>query len=101
MVERVSLSGKIQGQEPLKSKAESSESKEAGDFMKVLKDSLEQVNRLQQEADNTVQNFVAQGSGNVHEVFLAMEKADVSFRLVMRVRDKLLDAYQEIMRMQL
>lgn len=98
MVERVSLSGKIQGQEPLKPKQDS---KEKGDFLEVLKGSLEEANRLQQEADKTVQDFVTKGSGDIHDVFLAMEKADVSFRLVMRVRDKLLDAYQEVMRMQL
>lgn len=98
MVERVSLSGKIQGQEPLKPKQDS---KGSGDFLEVLKGSLEEANRLQQEADKSVQNFLTTGSGNIHDVFLAMEKADVSFRLVMRVRDKLLDAYQEIMRTQL
>jgi flagellar hook-basal body complex protein FliE len=98
MVERVSLSGKIQGHEPLQPK---SEPKDSGEFMEVLKDSLEEVSRLQKEADQTVQGFVTQGTGNIHDVFLAMEKADVSFRLVMRVRDKLLDAYQEIMRTQL
>jgi flagellar hook-basal body complex protein FliE len=98
MVERVSLSGNIQGQEPLKPKQDS---KESGDFLKVLKGSLEEANRLQQEADKSVQEFLTTGSGNIHDVFLAMEKADISFRLVMRVRDKLLESYQEIMRMQL
>jgi flagellar hook-basal body complex protein FliE len=98
MVERVSLTGKIQGQEALRPKAEE---KGQGDFLKVLKGSLDEVNRLQQEAEGTVQDFLTKGTGNIHEAFLAMEKADVSFRLVMRVRDKLLDAYQEVMRTQL
>ncbi len=98
MVDKVSLAGKIQGQGPLKPKQEE---RQSGEFVKALKDSLSEVNRLQKEADSTIQDFVTKGSGSLHDVFLAMEKADVSFRMVMRVRDKLLDAYQEIMRMQL
>lgn len=98
MIDRVSISGSLPGSEPVKPKQES---KEQGNFMDTLKSSLEEVDRLQQEAEGAVKDFVTGQSGTVHDVFLAMEKAEVSFRMVMRVRDKLLDAYQEIMRMQL
>jgi len=37
--------------------------------------------------------------GSIHEVIIAMEKADISFRTMLQVRNKVLDAYQEIMRM--
>jgi flagellar hook-basal body complex protein FliE len=42
---------------------------------------------------------VARGAGNIHEMALALEKADVAMRLAMRVRNKLVDTYNEIMRM--
>ena len=42
---------------------------------------------------------VAKGAGNLHEMALALEKADVAMRLAVRVRNKVVDAYNEIMRM--
>ncbi len=98
MVDRVSLSGKIDGLGPILQQREHEEG--SSNFIDVLKNSLEEVNRLQQEADQTIQDFVTRESADIHDVFIAMEKADISFRMVMRVRDKLLEAYQEITRMQ-
>jgi len=71
-----------------------------GSFSRTLKESIEEINNLQLHADNAAQE-VAQGkSSNIHETMLLLEKADTSFRLMMQVRNKLLDAYHEIMRMQ-
>ena len=42
---------------------------------------------------------LAGGEGNLHETMLALEKADVSMRVAMKVRNKILDAYNEVMRM--
>ncbi len=42
---------------------------------------------------------LAMGAGNLHETMLALEKADVAMRLSMKVRNKLVEAYQEVMRM--
>jgi len=44
--------------------------------------------------------LIAGESKNLHETMIAMEKADISFRLMMGVRNKIIEAYQEIMRMQ-
>jgi len=41
-----------------------------------------------------------QDSGSIHEAMIALEKANISFRVMMTVRNKIMDAYQEIMRMQ-
>lgn len=98
MVERVSLSSKVAGHEAVRPQQKVKEG--SSDFVDVLKASLDEVNRLQQEADQSIQEFVTNKSANIHDVFIAMEKADISFRMVMRVRDKLLEAYQEIIRMQ-
>ena len=53
---------------------------------------------MQLDADAQAEK-VALGGGNLHEMSLALEKADVSMRLAMKVRNKLIEAYQEIMRM--
>ena len=42
----------------------------------------------------------AQGAGNIHEVALALEQADVTMKVAVRARNKVVEAYQEIMRMQ-
>lgn len=67
-------------------------------FADALGHALGQVEQLQLEADAEAQKN-ALGAGNLHETALALEKADVSMRLVTKVRNKILDAYQEVMRM--
>src|SRR5512140_1432284 len=56
------------------------------------------VERLQTAADQGAQQ-VALGGGNLHETALALEKADISLRVATKVRNKLVEAYQDIMRM--
>lgn len=53
---------------------------------------------LQQEGDREVAK-VAAGAGNLHEMTIALEKADIGLRLATKVRNKVVEAYQEIMRM--
>ena len=71
------------------------------DFRTVLLESLEQVNRLQQEADAGAARLATGQTDNVAEVFSAVRKAEVAFGLLMEIRNKLLDAYQEIQQMRL
>jgi flagellar hook-basal body complex protein FliE len=74
---------------------------EAGkSFMDVLQGSLDQVNRDQVQADQSIKEMVAGRNKNIHETMLAIERADSSMKLMMQVRNKVLDAYREIMRMQ-
>jgi flagellar hook-basal body complex protein FliE len=70
------------------------------DFNTHLKDAIGEVNDLQQKADQAIQQLVGEGKGDLQDTMIALEKADVSFRLMMQIRNKVLDAYQEIMRMQ-
>lgn len=74
---------------------------EAGEFSKLLAESLNQVNALQKEA-GAMKTAFEQGDPNVDlpEVMIAVQKASVSFEAVNQVRNKLLSAYQEIMNMQ-
>lgn len=69
-------------------------------FADILKNSFEQVNEHQQQADQAIRELVAGRSKNIHETMLAVERADSSLKLMMQVRNKVLDAYREIMRMQ-
>lgn len=70
------------------------------DFQNHLKDALSEVNDLQQKADHAIQQLVGEGKGDLQETIVALEQADVSFRLMMQIRNKVLEAYQEILRMQ-
>jgi len=69
-------------------------------FSEILRNSVDQVNTMQQQADTAVKELVAGRNKNIHETMLLIERADTSLKLMMQVRNKVLDAYREIMRMQ-
>lgn len=67
-------------------------------FGEVLKDSIDQVNRLQMEADQAVAQLATGERADFHGTMIALQKADLSFKVMMEVRNKILSAYQELMR---
>jgi flagellar hook-basal body complex protein FliE len=67
-------------------------------FGQTLENAVQKLESMQGEADVQAQQL-AQGEGNLHETMLALEKADVAMRVAMKVRNKVLDAYNEVMRM--
>jgi len=69
-------------------------------FGELVRDALDQLNRLQQEADNATTNLITGEPVDLHDVMIAVQKADLGFQLALQVRNKLVEAYQEIMRMQ-
>jgi len=69
-------------------------------FSKVLMESIEKVNDLQKQADDAIDELAVGDSKDIVQTMMKMEKADVSFRLMMQVRNKILQAYEEVMRMQ-
>ena len=69
-------------------------------FWDTLKDSLEHVQQLQNEADQSVVNLVTGQGEDIHAAMSAVEKADLSFQLVMQVRNKIVQAYQQVSQMQ-
>ena len=69
-------------------------------FSKTLMDSIEKVNAMQKEADKAIGELVVGDSKDVVQTMIKMEKADISFRLMMQVRNKILQAYEEVMRTQ-
>src|SRR6266404_3717757 len=81
----IAAAGKVQG-------------KDSASFAETLGQALGAVEKQQVEADQQAAK-VAMGGGNLHEMSLALEKADITMRLALKVRNKLLDAYNDIMRM--
>jgi flagellar hook-basal body complex protein FliE len=69
----------------------------SGNFFGEL---VEKVNELQTQADNKIRNMATGESKELHEVMIAVEKASISFQFLTQVRNKAVEAYQEIMRMQ-
>jgi len=69
------------------------------DFKSMLMDAIGEVNRLQTEADEARINLVTGKTDNVAEVFTAVKKAETAFQTLMQIRNKLMDAYDEIRQM--
>ena len=65
-------------------------------FKDFLVDSIGQVNSMQQEADQAVESLVTGGDVNPAEVLTAVQKADLAFKMMMQIRNKLVQAYQEV-----
>lgn len=73
---------------------------QSGHFANMLEQTLNKVNENQVQADHAVKELVAGRTKNIHETMLALERADMSLKLMMQVRNKILDAYREVMKMQ-
>ena len=71
-----------------------------GKFANVLQDSISEVNKLQQKADQSITALATNGEASLHETMIAMEEASLSFKTMMQVRNKIVEAYQEVMRIQ-
>ena len=69
-------------------------------FADTLKDAVANVNKLEKEADVKMQKLATGKTNDIPDVLIAVEKADIAFRLMTQVRNKVIDAYQEIMKMQ-
>jgi len=70
------------------------------DFQEVLKDSLDKVNNLQIERSGMIQSFSSGENQNVHELMIAMQKASVAMNMTSAVRNKVMEAYRELTKMQ-
>jgi flagellar hook-basal body complex protein FliE len=70
-------------------------------FKEVLNSFVEDVNTLQKNAESATGSLVTGDVENVHQVMVAMEEASTSFQLMMEMRNKILDAYREVMRTQI
>lgn len=80
--------------------ADAAPARRGAGFGSALAGAVASLDAAQVEADRAASRLAA-GEGNLHETALALEKADVAMRLAVRARNKVVDAYQEIMRMSL
>ena len=72
-----------------------------GEFQKVLEGAINGVESLNSDASDSVQKFLTGETEELHSMALAAERAEIAFQLGLQVRNKVISAYQEIMRMQL
>lgn len=77
------------------------EQEQGTSFKKTLSGFLDEVNDLQLKANESIENLATEKVKNVHEVMIAMAKAEVSFKFMMEARNKLVETYKEVMRMQI
>jgi len=70
---------------------------QSSSFGQVLQQSIDQVNRLQLEADAKINDLVTGKQTDIHQTMIAVEKASVSFELLMQIRNKVIAAYDKLM----
>ena len=87
----------LPGQKPARGESPNLIRTLSNDFSKMLGE----VNALQMRADQKIEEFATSKDKDLHGTMIAMQKADVSLRLLLQIRARLTNAYQEIMRMQL
>lgn len=69
-------------------------------FGETLKDAIQEVNQLQKVSDKKMQDLATGKTDNIPDVMIAAEKADIALKLLVQVRSKIIDAYHEVMKMQ-
>ena len=81
-------------------KAQQTQKSNQGDFLNTLNGFLKDVNQIQKESGESVEKLASGDITNIHDVMVAVEKASVSFELMMEIRNKVIEAYREVMRTQ-
>lgn len=69
-------------------------------FLEALNKAVDDVNSLQKTADVKMQELATGKTNNIPDVMMAVEKADIAMKLMVSVRNKMIEAYQEVMKMQ-
>jgi len=72
-----------------------------GVFSQVLESALSSVQNVREQSTEAVEKFLKGEGGELHTTVLATQRAELAFQLFLQVRNKVVDAYQEIMRMQM
>jgi flagellar hook-basal body complex protein FliE len=75
-------------------------SKSAGGFSSILTEAMQKVEGLNNDATKSVENFLSGEGDDLHKTIMATQRADLATELFLQVRNKVVSAYQEVMRMQ-
>ncbi len=94
------MTNQIQSQQTI-GKSTSVQNQNNTGFAELFAQQIKQTNQLQHNADLELQSFMVGESENIHDVMIAMEEATIALELTTQVRNKLVDAYQEIKNMQI
>lgn len=86
---------------PLRQPDTSSVSQAKAGFGDILNNTIDEVNQKQMSSEAAVDKLHSGGARHLHEVIIAVEQADVSLRMLVQMRNKVQQAYEEIMRMQI
>ena len=70
--------------------------KDGSSFKQMMLQSLQDVNAMQQQADQAVETLMTGGDADPAAVLTAVQKADLSFRLMLQMRNKMMQVYQEV-----
>jgi len=87
--------GPLTGNAPL-----GSAKKPSASFGDILKDSIQKVTDLEKDANLQTEKLTRMENQDIHNTMISIEKADLSYHLMMQVRNKIISAYEEVMRMQ-
>ncbi len=81
---------------PPPSAASAAKSADPQSFARFMLEAIDEVNAMQQNADRAVEQLMTGEDVNFAEVFTSVQKADMSFRMLLQIRNKMLQAYEEI-----
>jgi flagellar hook-basal body complex protein FliE len=71
-----------------------------GEFLNLLKEGLSEVNKGMRESEKASMDLATGKSSNIHETMLSVSKAELGFNMLVQLRNKTIEAYQDVMRMQ-
>lgn len=96
----ISINNQLQSQPGLSLTGEKAAQPPKNSFGELLQQSINQVSRLEREADASINDLATGKQTDIHQTMIAVEKAEVSFELLMQIRNKVIAAYENIMRTQ-
>ena len=86
---------------PIEIGGSASSSAGGSEFQQLLQGAIDPVENARDNANQSVQNFLSGEGDDLHSTVLAVQRADLEFDMLMQVRNKVISAYQEVMRMQM
>jgi len=98
MPDPISAIQSVSGLQPLQPLQQHSK---PGEFQQLLEGTIQNLQSIQSDANTVVEKFLTGESEELHSTALAVQKAEIAFDLGLQIRNKVVSAYQEIMRMQM